>query len=376
MFHIMKYHFLGLIRSKSMLFWTLLFPIGLSTFIGVTVGNNSNVIALDTMQIAVVESDAYKQDLVLQEVLKQIQEQEHPLFQVQVTNQKEADDLLMKDDIVGYISYENGKLQANVNQRGITQTIFVSFLNEFQQTSNLVQTMIQSGASQEEVMQVFTQTNTYMESVVPANGDNTNTIYFYAVLAMTMLYGGYWALKTSHEQMADHSVTGMRNALSPTPKSMQLIADLLVTIAIHVTIQIILLFYMRLVLQVDFGNQLGAVLLTIVVGSFAGNALGLMVSMYGSKQYEVNTGILSALTILSATLGGMMMVHIKYFVQENLPFINAINPGSLITDALYAQYYYGIGERFYHCILSLVLITLVLYSLAILRLRRKQYASL
>ena len=42
----------------------------------------------------------------------------------------------------------------------------------------------------------------------------------------------------------------------------------------------------------------------------------------------------------------MMIIDIKYWMQTNLPILTYINPVSLITDGLYALYYYDNLSRY------------------------------
>lgn len=375
MFHIMKYHFTSLIRNKTMLFWTLLFPIALSTFMSMTALHAYDSLKLEIIPIGIVASEEYKQDQVLQEVIKQVSEGEHAIFSVTLMSEEEATTALKEKTIDGFITYEDRQLRANVQQSDINETVFVSFLNEYIQKSELVKELMIDGANSEQVMALFKQTQSYMIEQETHNSDMAS-VYFYGVMAMTMLYGGYWSLRTNHEQQSDHTELGKRNSVAPTSRAVQMLADFIISICLHLIVQVIMLCYMINVLGVDFGNQMTGIFITIVIGSFAGNALGMVVSAYGPKRFDSSTTLLTGITLVGCAMSGMMMAELKYYIDMYIPILSKLNPANMITDALYAQYYYGISDRFFTNIASLILFTVIAYMIAYLRLRRKQYASL
>ena len=88
------------------------------------------------------------------------------------------------------------------------------------------------------------------------------------------------------------------------------------------------------------------------------------------------TGIMTAVTLICSALAGMMMVQMKYYVQEYAPVLAYINPVNMITDGLYSLYYYGIGERYYLNLALLAAFTIICYLISFRALSRKSYDSL
>ena len=66
----------------------------------------------------------------------------------------------------------------------------------------------------------------------------------------------------------------------------------------------------------------------------------------------------------------------KYVIDKNVPIINIINPCNMIVDGLYSLYYYGVGNRYYYNILSLIIFTFIMMLMAINSLRRNEYDSI
>ena len=66
----------------------------------------------------------------------------------------------------------------------------------------------------------------------------------------------------------------------------------------------------------------------------------------------------------------------KYVVDKNVPFINKINPASMITDGFYALYYYESLDRYYFDIISLLIFAFVMILVSVFSLRRQKYDSI
>ena len=75
------------------------------------------------------------------------------------------------------------------------------------------------------------------------------------------------------------SPRGARVNLSPVPKPKFYSANSLVSLSIHFSEILIFIAYMAFVLEIDFGNHIGLVILTCLVGSLTGITFGSCVSV-------------------------------------------------------------------------------------------------
>ena len=66
----------------------------------------------------------------------------------------------------------------------------------------------------------------------------------------------------------------------------------------------------------------------------ADTLLGIAVSVLVKSNDNLKTGIVISFAMLGSFLSGMMGITMKYTVDTNAPFINKINPVSMITDGL------------------------------------------
>ena len=129
-------------------------------------------------------------------------------------------------------------------------------------------------------------------------------------------------------------------------------------------------------LGISFGNQIGYIALTCVVGSLTGVTFGTCIGSIVKKGEGLKIGILIGSTMIMSFLAGMMSADIKYIVMTKAPILGYLNPANLITDSFYALYYYNTHTQFFTDILLLCGFTLLFSSVTYFVLRRQKYASL
>ena len=140
--------------------------------------------------------------------------------------------------------------------------------------------------------------------------------------------------------LANMSAQGKRTAISPTKKQTLLLSHLLACYLVQLLGLALLFLYTRFVLNVDYGNHIGFILLLALIGSFCGLSLGMAVGVLFKTTENVKIGILISVTMLGCFLSGMMGITMKYLVDTRLPLLNQLNPASMITDGFYSLYYY------------------------------------
>jgi ABC-2 type transport system permease protein len=130
------------------------------------------------------------------------------------------------------------------------------------------------------------------------------------------------------------------------------------------------------VLGVEFGPNFGFVMLTCVVGGVMGVTFGAFLAAILKGSEGLRLAVMLTVSLLSSALAGMMFPTIKYVVVEAVPILQYVNPANLVSDAFYALYYYGPGERFTLNLLLMLAFSAV-FSLAVYFVtRRQKYASI
>ena len=133
-----------LLKNKSMLFWSLIFPFILGTFFQLALGNVGKEFEMEVIPVAVVDNEYYQDNEILKEVISSLSEEnENQLFNTAYVSESEAQKLLDNEEIDGYILLNaDNNPQMIVKENGINQTIIKSVLDEYYQMSSATTQMI------------------------------------------------------------------------------------------------------------------------------------------------------------------------------------------------------------------------------------------
>jgi len=337
----------------------------------------------DIINIAVVDSDQYQNDIYFKNILSSISDSDEiansdDMFKVNTTTKEQADDLLKNNKVSGYLTYDNG-IKLVVKESGLNQTIIKSFLDDYIVTSSAVNTIISNNpnAMNEGLLTDLENRQNYLNDV-PAGKANPDTTlnYFYTLIAMCCLYGGFMGMKEITAIQANLSAQGARINLVPTHKLKIFGYSLCAATAIQFLSILVVMAYLSFVLKIDFGKQTGLILLTCLVGCFTGVSFGTFIGAVIKKGEGIKTAVLISSTMALAFLSGMMMAEMKYIVMESAPIMAYLNPANLITDAFYSLYFFDSYNRFFLNIGLLIGFTIIFYSLTYITLRRQKYASI
>ncbi|MDD2556643.1 MAG: ABC transporter permease, partial [Syntrophaceticus sp.] len=175
---------------------------------------------------------------------------------------------------------------------------------------------------------------------------------------------------------ADISPLAARINVAPVHKLKTIISSMSASLLIHLTEMLLLLIFLRFVLQVDFGSKIGFVILTTVIGSIAGVTFGALISALVKKSEGIKVAILIGVTMFGSFLAGMMYQNMKYIVAQKIPVLSYLNPVNLLTDAFYCLYYYDTFSR-YALNMGILSIFIVIFCVGTYSIiRRRKYASL
>lgn len=98
--HILKYGLLSLLRTKEIVFWTLIFPFALTTFMYFAFSNLYNTTEqFHAIPVAVVQQSENQAFTQILDMLSG--DGENQILQVQRTEQKQAQKLLQDGDVKG-----------------------------------------------------------------------------------------------------------------------------------------------------------------------------------------------------------------------------------------------------------------------------------
>ena len=273
---------------------------------------------------------------------------------------------------------------------GINETIFKYVSEEIMQTSNIInnlteeeiQNQIMTGnfnvdyeSIYNKVIEITTEENVKLKNISSDNLSYT-MIEFYTLIAMVCLYGGILGTVSINQNLANMSNQGKRVSVAPTTKGKVILSSVLASYITQLIGVALLFIYTIFVLNVDYGNNLGLIIILAMVGSLAGLSLGTMVATTIKSNENVKTGIILSITMLGCFLSGMMGITMKYIIDKNIPIINKLNPANMITDGLYSLYYYETLDRYIFNVVSLLIFAFTLIVVSYISLRRQKYDSI
>lgn len=366
-----------LLRNRSLLFWTLAFPIVLGLLFNLAFGNLDQITALESSTVGIVATDDTQKES-FEAVLKEVKNGDEVLFKGRKLSKKAAQQQLSEDKIAGYFEFTGTNIELFVSKSTVQQTILKELLNQYLQNRDKIETLMAAGALQpQEINQVLSQKNFVAAEDVSGNF-NLKSFYFFTLVGMTIMYGFMWGLRNANDQQANQSSEGMRLCLIPRNKLLVSFANMLASFVLFlIQICLILLFY-HFVYRVEFGNHWNYILLVSGLGAFTSISFGTLIGNLFAKldfQQKISIGI--SISMIMSFLAGMMGSQgIKYWIDVNLPLLGRINIVNLISESLYQLFYYQSLQPFYTNLVWLggfgLLFVLVNYSFE----RKVQYDHL
>lgn len=383
-FHNFIYSLKVLLGNKTLIFWSFAFPIVLGFLFNLAFKDIEKNESFNTFDIAIIESPQFSDDVFYKEAYKSLSNGDDRIFNITMTNKDDAEKMLADKEITGYLEFADS-VSITVNQSGIYETILRFVVDEIESNKKMISTLVKDKLQTAKPNEVANIIEGIKDKVINGNAtvidktrDNMSytMIEYYTLIAMSALYGGVISMYIINLKLANMGSVGKRTAVAAIKKGTLIISSLLASYLVQLVEIALIFIFTVFVLHVDYGNEIGFVILTSLVGSLAGLALGVLVATLFKTNENAKIGILIAITMLGCFLSGMMGITMKYIVDTYAPFVNMINPASLITDAFYALYYYGVNNRFIQDILSLIIISALMIILSWRGLRRQKYDAI
>ncbi|MDQ0360744.1 ABC transporter permease [Breznakia pachnodae] len=374
MFHIFKYRFICFVRDKTIMFWSLLFPIGLATLFFFAFSNLGNQ-ELELVKVAVVDEGNEAFNQVVEELGA---DGENQLFEVTYTTREKAEELVEEGEVEAALISEETPVVLYKNLTLETQ-IIQEVAQSYLRINSTVETVVKDNpqAMSELVVQDIIQSKVVVEDYGSKAGTvDMTTQYFYTIIAMTCMYGMFWGLKSISDTQANQSDRAIRLNVAPTHKMKLVFIDYLVTFTLMVIELAITFAYLIFVLGTDFGSHFPQVIALSLCGILMSLGMGIMIGSISKFKQNTNISIVSMGSLFSCFLAGMMASNMPYILNQTIPFLKYINPATLITNGFNILYYYEDISAVYinMAILAAMGVVAVLISYTVLR--RKAYASI
>lgn len=371
---LLKYHFLRVIRTKELMFWSLAFPLILGTLFFVSFSSiTKRTEAFAEISTAYVEADG--KDQIFEQFLEKLSSVEKPLIRMNKVSEKEAKRLLAENEVRG-IFFNQEELRLMVNEEGVAQSILKTLLEEYQIKRSIIESIAVGHPERVSAVVDEIEGNYIREREVTDGNLDPMVNYFYALIAMSCLFGSFLGNIAATDFKANISAIAVRRVTASTNRFLILITDIIVNILIQFLNTTIAVCYLRYILKIELGNQMPLILLTVLAGSVIGVATGFFIGSLGKGSRDVKMSISSAITMLECFLSGLMIASMYVMVEKSVPILNRINPAALILDSLYSLNIYDTYERYTKNMISLLAIAVLLIGFSFLAVRRERYASI
>ncbi len=369
-FNLYKYNLKTILREKTTVFWLILFPILLSTIYYFSMSNLLVGEKFEKIDIAYIENENMPDNLF--DTMSN-----SDLFNIKKVDLDEAQNMLLKAKISAYINYNDG-VELVVKKEGMSESITKVFLDNYSQITQTIKNIITSNpaALQTGVLDGFNLQKSNINDIPAGNSTNILVIFYYGILAMVCLNTATLGSDAIISIQANQSALAARINVAPTHKLKSFLTFIASQLTFHVISLSVTLLYLTKVLGVEFGTNMGYVLLLCVVASIMGMTLGSFISAIITKSAGFKVGIILAINLFGCSLAGMVSSDIKYLIQTNIPILAYINPANLITDGLYSLYYYDTFDRYFVNLGILGVYALLFCTFTYLIIRRQKYESI
>jgi ABC-2 type transport system permease protein len=379
--HLYRYRLKIQLKNKVLLFWTLAFPLILGLFFTAVFSGLDSLDTIEKILVGIVTDETVPTEAAdyFFKALNQAKSQNKKLFAPQYLSKKAAEQKLTKNRLSGYYQLTEHSLTLTVNRKGLQQNVLDSFMNSYLQSAETIAIL------QKENPAVLASSLTKNIGIIhdytslkhpAASKGSQKSFYFFTLIGMSCMFGMFWGLMNAHDEQANQSANGMRLCLSPKNKLFVVIANITASFTIFAAEILFVLGFSHFVYGVDFGKRWPLILLTCGITIITALSLGTLLGNLLPISLNQKMSVAVSFQMCCSFLAGMMFSDIKLLMDEYLPWLNAINPVNLVSEALYKLYYYQTLDSFYWNLAGLSILTLIFITVSIILERRVRYVSL
>ena len=417
--HLIGYNLKLLLSNRTLVFWTLAFPLLLGLLFKGALGDIVNKEAFDTVPVAVVNSQVYQDStfkIAFDDLSKKdsspVSSENQPLLKLRMVKTLEEGKQLLEDEEVSGVVEITGTSQVAISRdakahltlasNGVEQTILKTILDEITQRTDMISQLTQREIAENvrahsppdfqnippgqppafdpsqvaaSVQDQLAKSGFTLRDRSPKSMDLLMAEFF-SLLAMAALYGGMFSMTVMNNAQPPLGVIGRRVAVAPTSKAKLIISGIISSYLLQLVGLILLVAVCHVLFNIDFGPNWALTFLLTSLGALVGLSFGVAISALVPGGENMKIGVLISVTMLGAVLAGMMGGTMRYVVDQKAPLVNKLNPTALITDGFYNLYYHPGFDGFWQDVTLLLIISAVLLGASLFVLRKQRYDSL
>ena len=345
----LKYTAISMIFTVEGMFWTVAYPILLSSlfFVIFSAINTRGISA--TVNTGITETNPHR---VIFNFI--------PMVHVISMEQGAADAALREGSIQVFIADD---LSIRIYKDGTAQTIIKNIVEQIKQTDALGIPILPSAYGKQ-----------YIDSKDEQN--NSMMILFYSLLAMVSIYSMFGSISIPERIQANISKLAVRMSAAPIKRFRIYLAGVLFFVCFNLASNLLYIGYVMLVLKINLITDFAVTVPLLIYANLFGTAFGLCIGSIPKlmENTKVMIGVFSSLFL--SFLSGMMSVSVKTALDASVPILSKINPIALFTDTLYninILHEYDLAPLFFTVYSGFIALFL---SIAFFNAREVQYDSL
>lgn len=304
----LKYTAISMISTVQGMFWTVAYPILLSSLFFVIFSAISTRGLSTAINTGVTKTNPHR--VILNFI---------PIVHVISMEQDAADTALREGSIQVFIADD---LSIRIYKDGTAQTIVKNIVEQIKQTDALGIPILPSAYGKQ-----------YIDSKDEQN--NSMMILFYSLLAMVSIYSMFGAISIPERMQANISKLAVRMSAAPIKRFRIYLSGVLFFVCFNLASNLLYIGYVMLVLKINLITDFAVTLPLLIYANLFGTAFGLCIGSIPklTENTKVMIGVFSSLFL--SFLSGMMSVSVKTALDASVPILSKINPIALFTDTLY-----------------------------------------
>lgn len=375
--HLLIYRLKQTLGERTILFWTIAFPMILGTFFFMAFGNLAkNEEVVTEIPIAMVVSNQSAQTETQKAFLTEMQKEKLMTIKSYPT-EKVAKEKLEAGKISG-LFYLGQELSLTVTKSSLSTSILKVVLDSYNKNVAMISDIAKAHPENlPAAIAALSDLKPAVKAVAP-NGKTTSSFmqYFFALIAYACLSGIFLGVNNSFESQANLSALGARRSISPTPKLTLILVDFITILAVDFVSVLLLTLYITKGFGISLGDNMLGIIVTVLVGCVIGVSLGIVLGASNHVSRNLKMGLTVALTLVPSFFAGLMFENMGIIVEKYFPLLNRINPAALLADAFYCLSVYDNPARYARDMWTLAIMSVVCIALAFSLLRRERYDSI
>ena len=350
-------------QNKTTLFFSLVLPLLFITFFNLTIARIDSTNNFSTIPIAV-------ESMKIKEVLKDIEVKDgEKLFNI-VESKDYSKDLESKK-ITAYIK-GNSDLEVIVEDRTVHSSIVFETINMYNHIHKMYGKVMATDftINPKEIMENYNRDNNIVNKLDTSN-KNQSLIYFFTIIAMACLSASNQGVDIGEILNPKSEMEYVKRILiSPINRFKIILAEFLGALTFSLFVTYMGLAYLAIV-QPAITSFLPKIIIASTFGTILGLLFGVFISLAIKTKLTTKYNISAVLYVFSCFLAGMMVNVVPYLIDEKAPFLNYINPATVITKTLKNIYYFENNSKFLLG-LSNIIILIIIFTLLILFFSRRR----